>query len=86
MKRLIRNKTTRQYLQEDGTWGSTEDALDFDSMSDVIKFVQNGSFTDVELVLTIEDKPSEYDITLDLSRSRSPSKQASPAPRSAAGL
>ena len=66
MKRLIRNKKTRKYLQEDGTWGETERALNFDNMSYVIKAVQEGAFREVELVLALEDKPSPYDVILDL--------------------
>ena len=90
MKRLIRNKKTREFLQGDGTWGKADSALDFDSLSDVISFVQDGSLTEVELVLLIENTPSQYDVTLDLNpippskQSSAPSsKQSSTPPRSA---
>ena len=85
MKRVIRNKNTRQYLQENGSWGKPDSALDFDSLSDVVNFVQQRSLTDVELVLMMGDAPSVYDVILHLDPV-SHSKQNSVPPHSATGL
>lgn len=67
MKRLIRNKTTKEFFQFGGTW--TQDAQfarNFDDIRSVVKAEQEYRLQNVELVLLMGDKPSKYDVILPL--------------------
>ena len=72
MKRFIRNKLTREFLNADGTW--TQDlskARDFPNMLAVSKVQKDRRLEDIELVLVTADKPSETDVVLPLPPSES---------------
>jgi len=67
MKRLIRNKATREYFKADGTWTrDTSAAHDFPDIRSVLKTEQDHNLEDVELVLLMGEKPSSYDVTVPL--------------------
>jgi hypothetical protein len=65
MRRLIRDKSTAKYLQPDTSWGDARTAWDFDDLSQLVLFVQRTGYSNVELVLSILNEPSEHDITID---------------------
>ena len=68
-KRLIRNGSG-QYLKPDGTWTSNiEDARSFASTLEVINAWQSYNFSDVQMVLIFDDKPSpKWDVVLPLGK------------------
>jgi hypothetical protein len=67
MKKLIRNKATKHFLAEDGSW--TKDpkaAREFQNRDTVVRIVHEQNLANVELYYLFEDKPSQYDFTLSL--------------------
>ena len=69
MKRLIRSKLTGEFLQPDGAWSRNfASAWDFSDIRSVIQAQQDFKLKGVELVLMPSDKPSAYDITIELER------------------
>ena len=66
MKRLIRDKTTDQYLQHDGSWGYATSAHDFDTLRDVALLLLETDSPSLQLVLTLQDDPSDDDLYVDL--------------------
>lgn len=67
VKRIVRNKTTREFLSADGKWvADCRLAQDFRSMELIIWEVQRLMLKDVELVLLMGEQPSDYDVTLGL--------------------
>ena len=67
MKRLIRNRQTKEYFRRDGTWTKdTAAAREFLDIRSVMKAEKEHHLQNVELVLLMGDKPSRYDIVLPL--------------------
>jgi hypothetical protein len=67
VKRLIRQKQTKQFLTNDGGWTpDVSTAQDFANMEAVIRTEQKLNLTGVDLYLLIDDKPSAYDVLLPL--------------------
>jgi len=67
VKRVIRSKVTRKYLQAEGAW--TDDpaqAICFPDIWSVIKTSQTYELVDVELLLWTGDQPGNFDVTLAL--------------------
>ena len=72
MKRLIRNRATREYLTADGQWGDFQFAKDFaDAQSALITCRGCGITETVEMVLTIGEAPcSGVDVAISLAAKR----------------
>jgi len=67
MKRLIRNKATGKFLKPTGTWSKDASmAMNFSDISAAIAISQRFDLWNVELLMMMEDKPSDYDVTLPL--------------------
>ena len=68
MKRLIRNRKTGLYLNDDGSWtGDWEKAAGFKGMRGVWAAKESYHLRSVDLVLVVGDKPSrQHDIILPL--------------------
>ena len=67
MKRLIRSKRNRKFLAPDGSWTKdTSAALAFSDIRAVVKARQEHRLENIELLLLMEDQPSQYDIVLPL--------------------
>ena len=68
MKRLIRNRSTKLYLQADGTWTSApEAAAEFPHAMAALEAQRVYALKQVELVLQIESRPNpSFDIVLPL--------------------
>jgi len=73
MKRIVRHKTTRQYLSDDGTWATHyRSARDFENVESAIFEVQKLKLKNVELVLVMGKTPSDkYDVSLSFFAPRS---------------
>lgn len=68
MKRVVRNKITRAFLDANGGWADDfESARRFEDVKSVMEACAEHGLTDVELVLVMGSQPSaEYDIDLPL--------------------
>ena len=67
MKRVVRSKVTREYLRIDGEWSHClEQAYCFPSTPSVLEIVQKQKLTNVEMVLMINEQPTNWDIVLPL--------------------
>jgi hypothetical protein len=68
LKRVIRNRATRAFLAEDGTW--TKDlgqAQEFPNMEALVQEAQRRALKDVELMLVMgETLSKDYDIVMPL--------------------
>ena len=66
--RLVRHRTTRAYLGNDGQW--TQDygaARNFEDIQTVLNLQRQRNLTEIEVVLQIGSEPSpDYDIALPL--------------------
>lgn len=75
MRRLLRDKVSKAYLGEDGTWTVHYSlAKDFSNTGVLVKKAQAFPEMQLEIVLILQDAPSEYDLVLPL---RAPDSRAS---------
>jgi hypothetical protein len=67
MKRLIRDKGTKQFLTKEGSWTADISAAeDFGNAELAIAAKYNHNLNAVELVMMMEEQPSTYDVVLPL--------------------
>jgi hypothetical protein len=67
MKRLIRRRTTNEFLKADGTWTQdVSEAREFPNILAASKTQQERCLINIELVLVVGDNPSERDLVLPL--------------------
>lgn len=68
MKRLLRNKVSRAFLDADGGWvADFRAARSFQDVKSVVEACQEHELSNVELLLVMGTQPSaEYDIALPL--------------------
>jgi len=58
MKTLLRNAQTGLYLQSAQDWtGKSDEALDFKTMGQAIRFVEKAGFTKMELAFVSDHSP-----------------------------
>ena len=71
MKRLVRHRTTRAYLDRNGGWTRDMSRQEhFESIQDILVVQRRFQLRDIEVVLQMGDEPStEYDIALPLGES-----------------
>jgi hypothetical protein len=69
MRRVIRSKSTRQYLEKDGTWSRYSDrAVHFSNAADAVAAKERYHLSQVEIVLQMLDAPNpRYDLIVPLS-------------------
>ena len=67
VRRLLRNKATKAYLGEDGTWTPRlSQARHFDNTGCLIESAAAFTEAEMEILLMLNDAPSEFDIVLPL--------------------
>ena len=71
MKRLVRHRTTRAYLAQNGGWTRDTKQLEhFESIQAILAIKRRFQLRDIEVVLQMGEEPSaEYDIALPIRES-----------------
>jgi len=83
MRRLLRDKVSKVYLSKDGTWTPHFSlAKEFQNTPSLIQVATGCAHRNLEMVLMMEDTPSDFDVVLALSRTLSNVPHAAPVRRS----
>lgn len=66
LKRLIRNKTSKEFWTGNGWTSDVKLAKDFPKIADEVIATRDNNLTDVELYCLFWDEPSEHDVIIPL--------------------